>query len=61
MVVVITTYKKAQGQTKEKKEVKTSIIINDGDTTVNGKKFKNLSEDAPFDAAVLELIINFQK
>ena len=25
------------------------------------KKFKNLSEDAPFDAAVLELIINFQK
>jgi hypothetical protein len=25
------------------------------------KEFKNLSEDAPFDAAVLELIINFQK
>lgn len=25
------------------------------------KEFKNLSEDAPFDAAVLELIINYQK
>ena len=45
VVIVITTYKKAQAQDNEKKEVKTSIIINDNDTTVNGKKFKNLSED----------------
>lgn len=45
VVIVITTYKKAQAQSIEKKEVKTSIIINGGDTTINGKKFKNLSEE----------------
>ena len=45
VVVLITTSKKSQAQDNVKKEVKTSIIINDGDTTVNGKKFKNLSEE----------------
>ena len=45
VVVVITTYKKAQAQTIENKEMKTSIIINGGDTTINGKNFKNLSEE----------------
>ena len=45
VVVFITTSKKAHAQNNEKKEVKTSITINGGDTTVNGKKFKNLSED----------------
>ena len=45
VVVLITTSKKSQAQDNVKKEVKTSIIINDGDTTVNDKKFKNLNED----------------
>lgn len=44
-VVIITTSKKVKAQEKEQKEVKIAIIINDGDTTVNGKKFKNLSEE----------------
>lgn len=44
-VVIITTSKKAKAQDKEKKEVKIAITINDGDTTVNGKKFKNLTEE----------------
>ena len=42
VVVFITTYKKAHAQNNEKKEVKTFITINGGDTTVNGKKFKKL-------------------
>jgi len=45
VVIVITTYKKAQAQTIEKKEVKPSIIVNGGDTTINGKKFKHVSEE----------------
>ena len=38
-----------------------AFFYNTNPTAENLKEFKNLSEDAPFDAAVLELIINFQK
>ena len=38
-----------------------AFFYNTNPTAEDLKEFKNLSEDAPFDAAVLELIINFQK
>jgi hypothetical protein len=38
-----------------------AFFYNTNPSAENLKEFKNLSEDAPFDAAVLELIINFQK
>lgn len=38
-----------------------AFFFNTNPSAEDLKEFKNLSEDAPFDAAVLELIINFQK
>ena len=44
LVIGLLSYNTTQAQNKEIKEVKTSIMIMNGDTIVNGKKFSQLPE-----------------
>jgi len=44
LVIGLLSYNSTQAQNKEIKEVKTSIMIMNGDTIVNGKKFSQLPE-----------------
>jgi hypothetical protein len=45
VVLVVVSVKKSSAQKKELKEEKLEITINNGDTTVNGKNFKNITEE----------------
>ncbi|MBU2045931.1 MAG: T9SS type A sorting domain-containing protein [Bacteroidetes bacterium] len=45
VVLVVVSVKKSSAQKKELKQEKLEITINNGDTTVNGKNFKNITEE----------------
>ncbi len=45
VILVVVTVNKSIAQQKERKEEKLEITINNGDTTVNGKNFKNITEE----------------
>nr|MBC7614423.1 T9SS type A sorting domain-containing protein [Pseudopedobacter sp.] len=45
VVLVVVSVNKSSAQKKELKQEKLEITINNGDTTVNGKNFKNITED----------------